>query len=199
MIPTGLQDIANIAVFVAPGYFAIQVYAILFAKDDRDWSKTILESIALSLPLVGAFNYAWTGLFPQTPVQTTSLRYIAPLIVASVITSYIFAWLRRSPRVRELTRRLNIPDADNDFLRKQFNNLGLAESVTVMLRNQEIFTGTPSVVEPFKRGRSQKIVFNNLAWYIPGSKKKHWDERAGSLIVSADDILYIESESPLKD
>lgn len=45
------QDVATIASFIAPGYFAIQGYAMVHTKAGKDFSKLLIESIEPSLSL----------------------------------------------------------------------------------------------------------------------------------------------------
>jgi len=68
-----LQDVGNIVSFVAPGYFAIQTYSLIYAKRDRNFSKLLIESVVFSLPIVTLTNLLWEKLLQQDPVASLNV------------------------------------------------------------------------------------------------------------------------------
>jgi hypothetical protein len=89
-----LQDVANIVTFIASGYFAIQVYSLIYAKRERDFSKLLIESVVYSLPLVYITNVVWQNVFSQTRAESLSLRYSFLLLFISFGSGAILTYLR---------------------------------------------------------------------------------------------------------
>jgi hypothetical protein len=66
------QDVANVVLFVIPGYFALKTYAIIYAKHDRDFSHVLLESVAYSLPIIAFYTLLWDIFTDMKPVMATA-------------------------------------------------------------------------------------------------------------------------------
>jgi hypothetical protein len=190
-----LQDVANVVLFVIPGYFALKTYAIIYAKRERDFSLTVLESIAYSLPIVSLYSLLWEFFTDRVPIFA-SARYVMPLLLLSVAIGWTTALLRRTELVRACARRLRLPtNADEDFLRAQFSKLRETEFLTVALKNGEVFSGTPQSGSIMRDGAPRQYSFNDVIWYNKDSGD--WEQTEGSVIIDLDEVLYFQTERQL--
>jgi hypothetical protein len=187
-----VQDIANIITLVAPGYFALKTYSIIYAKAEKDFSQIVLLSAVFSLPIVAAYSL----LFGLHDVST-DIRYALGLMAFSIVIGFVCARLRRMKPVRRLLRALRFPAAEEDFLKLQFSKLPKMEGVTVKLKNGEMFFGTPQGASKYHADGERRYFFNNVAWFVKKTKK--WEPRPGSIIIALAEIEYFESFSPLPE
>jgi hypothetical protein len=185
-----LQDAANIALFVAPGYVAIWTYSAIFAKRDKNFSRLLIESVAISLPLVAIVNWLW-WMFSNHVPASTDIIYVLSLFTFSFMVSAIFAKLRVLPPIRPVMNWIGFGMPDEDFIRSRFTELKKTNSsVTVTLKSGEVFSGTPSKGSIFSVGSPREYYFNNLAWF--DNKEDTWQERDGGLIINLDAVNFIE-------
>jgi hypothetical protein len=187
-----VQDVANIITLVAPGYFALKTYAIIYAKPEKDFSQTVLLSAIFSLPIVAAYSLAF-GLRDVS----TDIRYALGLMMFSIALGFVCARVRRMTPVRRVLRALRFPAAEEDFLKLQFAKLPKMEGVTVKLKNGEMFFGTPQGASKYRTDVERRYFFNNVAWFVKKTKK--WELRPGSVIIALDEIEYFETFTPLPE
>jgi hypothetical protein len=122
-----------------------------------------------------------------------------PLLILPWASGWLFGEVRSTRPLKQAAKWLKMPDPDDDFLRVQFKKLGPDSLVTVVLKSGEIFSGTPESGSPANTDKTQRFYFNNIAWYRTDKRGKNtWDPRSGSVIVSTDEILFIETETPLR-
>jgi hypothetical protein len=190
-----LQDVANIIAFVAPGYFAIKTYALVYAKGEKDFSQLLVVSAIFSLPIVSVFHFIWRYGLGAEDTSNTSAVYALSLVGFSIVIGLGFAYLRKWQPVKVLAKAIGLPGADEDFIKVQFSKLDRDEVVTLFMKNGEIFSGTPQGGNTFRQGEPRQYYFNNLAWY--NAEKKRWDERPGSLIIDLSEIEHIETARAL--
>jgi hypothetical protein len=190
------DSLASIIALIAPGYFAIQIYSAIYAKQQKDFSRLLLESVVYGLLIASIYKVIWRS-FSSEPVNVLSFHFYFPLLIFAVILGALTSFVRQNKYVRRLTAKLDLPDADDDFIRTQFKKLPNDATVTVTLKNGKIFSATPATWSTNANQPSQKLTFTNLAWFDKRKRKTHWDERPGSLIVAVEDILYIETDTPL--
>lgn len=188
------QDVANVVLFVIPGYFALKTYAIIYAKREREFSLTLLESIAYSLPIVSVYSLLW-AVVTDSPPAFASVRYVVPLLLLSVVMGWLWALARRTAFVRSCARKLRLPGADEDFIRAQFSKLGKTEFLTVALKNGEVFSGTPQSGSILRDGTPRQYSFNDVIWY--NKAKNDWEQTEGSIIIDLDEVLYFQTERQL--
>jgi len=186
------EDVANVATLVAPGYFLLVGYGLIYSRDEKGFSRLLVESIAFSLPIVGLYNFVWRATASPTVGPVTALRYFIPLILVSLLLGFVASHIRQSKTFEKLATKLKIPGPDNDFIKVQFRKLKSNTPVTVTLKSGEIFSGTPQGGSAYSKGEPREYAFNNLAWYRPNSKTKRWEERPGSIIVNLETVQYME-------
>lgn len=191
-----LQDIANIVTFIAPGYFAITIYAIKYAKTERNIWKLVIESIVWSLPLIALTNYIWEQVFGKQPVTTLDKEYTVILLTIAVIAGFLAAWLRQKPPINWIVARLGIDSPHEDFIRIHFETLDPQDPVSVKLKSGAAFSGTPSKGSIYSKDGPRKYCFEYIAWY--DDKKEKWEETDDTLMVDFRDIEYIVSPSKEK-
>jgi len=189
------QDIATIVTFIAPGYFSIQVYSLMHAKKDREFSRILVESVVYSLPLVALSSVVWQLLFGNSP-NSLEIGYVALLVGFAVIAGVIVGLLRMRWPIKHIARLLHIEEPNDDFLKEQLRRIDAtkpsANTVTVQLKSGATFSGTvESMTRQIHNDRPMYFSFANVAWY---DELKHtWDEREGNIIISRDEVEYIET------
>jgi hypothetical protein len=193
--------VPNIAIFVVPGYFALQAYSSVHSKADKDFSKLLVESIAFSLPLVGIYNPIfdwiykhWFGGMPQN-ITVTDVKYFLPLLLIAPLLGFVWARLRDEKWSKQLASKFGIRGPNNDFIETQFKKLKSDALTTITLKNGEIFAGVRAGISSYRKDERQKCYFNFVKWYNKDTGS--WDTREGSLIFAIDDVEYIETSHPL--
>ena len=192
-----LDNVASIVTFIAPGYFALKAYSLVYSKGEREFSQQLVVSAVCSLPIVSAYNFLWHSIFHGRLAPTPSAGYALPLVCLSIAAGLLIAYARRMPLVRTLARRLHLPAPEEDFIRLQFSKLRKGEAVAVTLKNDEIFSGTPQGGSTFKGDEPHHYYFSNIAWF--DEKAQKWNERPGSLIIDLNEVSYIATPRPLPD
>jgi hypothetical protein len=195
-----LQDVANIVSFVAPGYFAIQVYSLVYAKRDRDFPKLLIESVIFSLPIVTLSNVIWEKMFGQPAVTSLDINYAVLLLAIAVLSGVGVTLLRKRWPLRDLALLLGLGSPNGDFVKTQLERVDVSEpdtsSVTVSLKNGSIFSGTADRISRYSHDGPLYYCFSNLAWF--NSDTNAWEEQGGSIIVERNEIDYIVTPK-LKD
>lgn len=191
------NSIANVVALIAPGYFAIQAYATVYAKAEKDFSLLLVESIAYGFLIVSIYNAIWRAIFGDQPINALSVSYFLPLLVVSPLIGAGFSYLRSTMPARWIARTLQFPGPDDDFIRVQFKKLPPDSLVTVALKTGEIFSGTPEGLSSYSTKHPQRLYFSNVAWFNKERKTSKWELRPGSIIVATEDILYIETDVTL--
>lgn len=194
-----LQDIATIVTFIAPGYFTIQVYSLMHAKKEREFSRLVIESIIYSLPIVTLCSAVWHLFFGQAP-QSIQTGYVALLIGVAILVGIVAGWLRMLWPIKQLARWLHIPEPNSDFLKNELGRINTttpaASAVTVQLKSGSVFSGTVErVTRQTHDGSPMYFSFTNIAWFNETTSR--WNERKGNIIVSRDEIEYIETSQLL--
>lgn len=192
------DSLAAIVALIAPGYLAIQVYSAVYSKARKDFSQLLLESVVYGLLIASVYN-ACLRLSGVDTFDVLSIRYYLPLLIIAPLAGLAASYIRRWRPIRSLATRLDLPGPDDDYLRDRFKQLPPDAIVTVTLKSGEIFSGTP---ESLSAGQDtnrpeQKLTFGNLAWYTKRKRGSHWEVRPGNLIITAGDILFIETDEPL--
>jgi len=188
------QDVATIVTFVAPGYFAIQIYSLMHAKRDREFSRLLIESVVYSLPIVALGNVVWHLFFQQSP-QSIDVLYVALLIAVALIAGALAGWLRMRWPIEHVSSWLHIDEPNSNFIKSEFRRIDTAKpetsAVTVRLKSGATFSGTIDQMSRYTHSEQLHFSFTNVAWY--DSAKNKWDEREGNIIVARDEIEYIET------
>ena len=190
-----LQDVANIVTFFAPGYFALQIYALAYAKRDRDFSRLAIESVVYSLPIVTLAYALWHGLFRQPAVTSLNVLYTCLVIATAIVAGTIVTILRTRWPLKHIAASFGYGSPDEDFVKSQLLRIDVKNPhkspVTVKLRSGPIFSGTADRMSRYAYDGPMYYYFTNLAWY--DEKRQKWDEREGGIIIGRDEIEYIET------
>jgi len=189
------QNVATVVTFVAPGYFVIQVYSLMHAKRDREFSRLLVESVVYSFPIVAMSSVIWQAVFSKTP-GSLEVGYIALLIGLAIVVGMTAGLLRMRWPIKQFARFLHIEEPNSDFLKSQLVRINTGKSnssaLTVQLKNGAAFSGTIDRMTRYTHdGRPMYFSFTNIAWFNETSGK--WDERPGNIIISRDEIEYIET------
>lgn len=193
--PISLQDVANIITFLAPGYFAMQVYYLVYAKRDRDFTRIFVESVIYSLPIVAFTNLMWENVLHQPVVQNLNTEYSCLLIFISLLSGAVATLLRVHWPIKQLAARWGFDSPNQDFVKMQLLRIHAADRhkspVTVTLKGGFVFSGTVDQLSRYSHDGQNFFSFSNLAWYDEATHT--WDERKGNIIVSRDEIQFIET------
>jgi hypothetical protein len=193
--PISLQDVANIVTFLAPGYFAMQMYALVYAKKERAFSRIFVESIIYSLPIVALTNVIWEQILRQPTAENLNAEYSLLLLLVAIIGGRLAALMRIRWPIKNLAARWGLGSPDEDFVKTQLLRVDALSryksSVTVTLKRGSVFSGTVDRISRYAHNGSNYYCFKNLAWFDKEHNK--WDERKGNLIVSRAEIEYIET------
>ena len=199
-ITVSLDAVANVVTFIAPGYFIIQIYSLIYAKKDREFSRLLIESIVYSLPIVTGANIIWEHIFGQLPVSHLNIGYASLVLIAAVASGATAAYLRTRWPVKNIANALGISAPQEDFVKTQLlrvqKNDSSKSAVTVQLKSGAIFSGTAERFSHYHHGSPSYYFFSNLAWF--NEKTRKWDVRSGGVMVRGDEIEYIET-SELSD
>jgi len=190
------DSLSTIIAIIAPGYLAIQVYSAVYSKSRKDFSQLLLESVVCGLIIVSVYN-GILRLAGFEPDDVLNVLYYLPLLVIAPLLGLGVSYARRWQLVRRFVRRLNLPSADSDYLRDSFRRLPPDSIVLVVLKNGEILSGTPAGFGTEANSADQKLTFNNVAWFNKSKRKDRWESHPGSLIISAGEILYMETDKPV--
>jgi hypothetical protein len=190
-----LQDVANIVTFIAPGYFAIQVYSWVYAKKEREFSRLLIESVVYSLPIITLCNFIWLTILRQDPVGNVNVAYSLTILAVSIAVGLVAAALRNTPLVVRLVGVFGVGSPYEDFIKAQFLRIRtkdpLKNTVTIKLKSGVVFSGTSDRISNYNHSGPTYYYFANLAWY--DADLDAWDERDGGVIIRSDEIEYIET------
>jgi hypothetical protein len=149
------------------------------------------------LLIVSLYNFGWHLLFGDGPINSLRVAYFEPLLVFAWLLGAGFSIVRDTRPAHWVARRLHFPGPDDDFIRVQFKKLLPDSLVTITLKTGEIFSGTPEGLSAMSNKYPQRLYFSNIAWFNKDRKGSKWELRSGSVIVAAEDILFIETDLPL--
>lgn len=190
-----LQDVANIVSFIAPGYFAIQVYSLAYAKKDRDFSRLLIESVIYSLPIVTAVNILWEKILRQQTVTSVNIWYALILLLVAVLSGWLVTFLRTRWPIQNIASKLGLGSPEEDFVKAQFLRIDAKNAkknpLTITLKSGAVFSGTADRLSRNDQNGYKYYYFANLAWF--NEKTGTWDEREGGIIVERSEIEYIET------
>lgn len=191
------QSIATIASFVAPGFFALQVYGRVIPKVDRDFPRVLIESLAYSVLITGSYNGFIAHVFNAKTINATSIKYFLPLLAISILLGYVIGRGIDSKAFKRVAATLKLQGASDDFIDAQFRKVGKNELLTVTLKNGEIFKGVRAKISTYQKGEPQMCYFNYFSWYDKNNNE--WVRRNGSLIFCLQDVQYIETARKIPD
>jgi hypothetical protein len=190
-----LEDVANIVTFIAPGYFVIQAYSMIYAKRDRDFSRLLIESVVYSLPIVAIVNVVWKNILGWGVVSSIDMRYVLLLAFFALLASCVVVCSRKLAPVQKLANKIGIGSPHEDFVKTQLLRINSknpdSNAVTVRLKDGTVFSGTIDQISRYSHTGPNYYYFKNLAWF--NEKSSEWDERDGGIIIRTDDVEYIET------
>lgn len=196
-----LEAVANIVVFIAPGYFALQVYALINSKRQRNFSLLAVESIVYSLPIVAFSNYIWRTLLNQPPTSALDAGYALLLILIAIMAGALVTFARNRWPARQIAIKLGLGSPNEDFIKTQLQRIDTSDpennTVIIKLKNDGLFSGTVAQFSRYDINSPMHLYISNLAVF--DDKLKSWIERDGGLIVERNEIEYIETPELAED
>lgn len=185
-----VQDVANLVVFVMPGYFAVRLYCMAFSRAEREFYHVLIESVVWSLPIVAIGNGLWRLMGHSDP-NGVNIWYVLLLLGLSLVGGGFAVLLRRLSVTAWFTRWFGVGSADHDFIRSEFRRIKLGDLLTVTLHSGEVFSGRPVRGSIYKPGMQREYYFDSVAWYDKATGQ--WDVRSGGIIINLDEVAYIET------
>lgn len=190
------QDVATIVTFIAPGYFAMQIYSLMHAKREREFSRLLIESIVYSLPIVALAQVIWRTFSVHVP-SSFEMSYVMLLIGLAIIAGIIVAFMRLRWPLKQLANLLNINEPNHDFVKAELERIDTSRAstsaVTVQLKSGTVFSGTvDSISRHTQDDAPMHFNFANIAWFNETTGR--WDEREGNVIIARDEIEFIETK-----
>lgn len=193
--PVTLESIANIVVFIAPGYFALRVYALINSKRQRNFSVLAVESIVYSLPIVTLANFIWINLLNQQGASALDAGYALLLIVTAIVAGAIVTFARSRWPTRDIAAKLGLGSPNEDFIKTQLQRIDTGDSenntVIIKLKNGGLFSGTIDQFSRYDINSPMYLYLSNLAVF--DEKLTSWVERDGGLIIERGEVEYIET------
>lgn len=178
-------------VLVLPGFISLKVYDLIVAGENRDFSKSIVESVAYSVLNFAALS--WLIIKINTPnfQMENPFNYWAYLVLIFIIFPsvwpFIFIWLSKLKIFKKhLLNPINQP-WDKVFSRRQ------AYWVTVHLKDDTIIRGKYSLKSSASAYPKERQIYLEEVWKAGekgGFGKKM--ERSMGVILFESEIRYIE-------
>lgn len=195
-----LESVANVVVFVAPGYFALQVYALINSKRQRDFAHLAVESVVYSLPIVALSNFIWRNILDQGSVSALDSGYALLLIVTAIVAGFVANFARNHWPLHNIAKKLGLGSPNEDFIKTQLQRIDTRDpennTVVIKLKSGGLFSGTVTQFSRYDVGGPMHLYISNLAVF--DKKLQSWVERDGGLIIERGEIEYIET-AKLKD
>lgn len=189
-----LQDVANIVTFIAPGYFAIQVYSLIYTKKDRNFSQLLIESVVYSLPIITLVNIIWENVLGQTFISSLNIAYALLALIVAIGVGLAATFLRSRWPIRTIATKFGFGSPEEDFVKTQLLRIDVKNRnrsvVTVQLKSGAVFSGTIDRLSRYQHNGPNYYYFVHLAWFNENTNQ--WDERSGGIIVERSEIEYIE-------
>lgn len=193
--PITLESVANVVVFIAPGYFALQIYALINSKRQRDFSLLAVESIVYSLPIVALANFVWRNALNQPATSALDPGYALLLILTAVTIGAVVTFARNHWPANHLAARLGLGSPHEDFIKTQLQRIDTADpknnTVIIKLKNGGLFSGTIDQFSRYDISSPMYLYISNLAVF--DEKLTAWVERDGGMILERKEIEYIET------
>lgn len=190
-----LQDVANIVTFIAPGYFAAQIYTVIYGKRDRDFSRLVIESAIYSLPIVTLANMTWSHFFKTQIISSLSIKYVLWVMMFSFVIGIAIAFLRMHWPIRRVAEQFGFGSPNEDFVKAQILRLNTKDkaknAVAVKLKSGPIFSGTLLRMSRYAVDGHNYYYFTNLAKF--NDKKRTWEDVVGGLIIERSEVEYIQT------
>lgn len=151
-------DVANILIFVVPGFFARLGYTARFPQRPSEPGHQLIVSIALSVPLVALARELADLVGIST--TSTSAAFAIELVVIGLVAGYLAASLRAWKRVRELMRSLGMPFPPEATIYEQ-TLLQLPEDgqVTITLKGDRVVTGYPAIGPTYEEPGTAREIY----------------------------------------
>lgn len=193
--PISLQDVANIVTLIAPGYFAMQIYEIVNAKRDRDFSRVFVESVIYSLPIVALANIIWEKVLHHKTVASLNTEFAVLLIITAIVSGFVVVFLRNHWPIKKLAQAWGFDSPSEDFIKAQLLRINVRDpelsGITVKLKNGTTFAGTVDRLSRYSYDGPNYFCFANIAWY--DEQTGTWQDQGGNLLINRDEVEYIET------
>lgn len=144
-------DVANILIFVVPGFFARIGYRARFPQRDQQPTFALVVSVALSLPLVAVADEIAD--LAGIATESTDSWYALLLVALGLLAGYLAASLRAANWFRKVLAYFKMPFPPEATIYEQTVLKMPAEGlVTVVFKDGRIVCGFPAIgptyVEP---------------------------------------------------
>lgn len=190
------SDVANIVVFVVPGFFARLGYLARFPQRRQEPAYALIISIAASVPLVALANSVAD--FLALEAEPLNAAYGLLLVTLGLVVGYLTAVLRGWSTVRSVLQVIGIPfDPEATVFERTL--LGLPENaeVTVAFNDGQVVSGYPAVGPGFvEAGEARELYLTSQRWWNFASED--WTEAGDGVVVNLDQVrtISVSSDQP---
>jgi len=190
------EDVGQVVLYVAPGFFARLAYEARFPQRERSSLHTVVWGIAASLPLVAVGD----GIASLVGVAKapTDYAYVATLLIPAVLIGYFVALLRAWRLIRRMLGWLGLRHQPEGSLYAQ-TMLALSSDavVTLELLDGRRLSGTPRAGPSLAEDDVDELVLGHPAWLKPDGS---WDEESSgeAVLIPLTQISNVSfSEDPM--
>jgi hypothetical protein len=184
-----VEDIGNVLVYVAPGFFARIAYNARFPQPDPQEFYATVVSIGASLPIVAIADHFAGGW--KWSEKATDVRYVVFLLAIGLVLGYVVAALRGSRLGRSAFRELGMAYAPEATIYEQtVMKLPLNSEVTVTFKDRRVVSGYPSIGPALiAEGQPRELYLSRPRWW----SGTDWLDNDGmqGLIVSLDEVITV--------
>jgi hypothetical protein len=170
------EQVGQVLIYVAPGYFARSAYTARFPCPDQPHFNVLVTSVATSLPLVAAAH--GLGELLDIPAQPTSLGYVALLLGLSMLVGYCFAALREPQWVRKRLAGIGITSQPEALLTTQVLKPLSDRFVTVNFKDGRKLSGVPKAGPVLPDDGINEFYLTYPAW---------WDDEQNDFVETGED------------
>jgi hypothetical protein len=188
-------DVANILVYVVPGFFARLGYLARFPQRRQETAYALIVSVAASVPLVAIVNEIAEALgLEANPVNAV---YCVSLVVVGLCAGYLTAVARGWQPIRDVLGRIGIPFQPEATIYERVL-VGTPETlqVTVTFEDGQVVGGYPADGPSFvEAGEVREMFLDQESWW--DYEKCEWSEPGNGVIVNLDQVRAVAlSERP---
>jgi hypothetical protein len=195
-VDVAVNDVGNILLFIAPGFFARVAYAARFPQPKEQDLHVAVVSLAASVPIVAIgshFAHVWGW-----PREATDARYVLLLVAMGVVAGYLVAWVRGANFSRLALRKLSIPFSPEATVYEQ-TVLKLPNSsedglVTVTFKDGRAVAGYVTIGPGIQEeGVPREVYLSRPSWLHDDNR---WSDpeapdAAKGLIVNLEEVLTV--------
>lgn len=196
------DNIANVIIFLAPGYIARQLYRSVFFKKELGDTPTLITSAIYSLPIV-TISKGLTDVIDNQRLRLhkhlliihpvwSDWKYLLLLLLITLIIGYGALTFRRSKNGRLLVKKLGFSSPEPTLYQGLMRVDHQLSVSTVVLKDGRTFGGIWTGEQTNDSIDTTALYFNRIRWLGTGRNRQWGPETQSSILVPIDSIQFIE-------